>query len=86
MIIYLFSISVFAVILTAYDKYASKYRKRHRIPEKVLLLTGLFGGALAEFISMQIIRHKTRHKKFMIGLPLIMALHIIIYILAHFII
>ena len=57
------------------EKLASKAGK-WRVPEATLLLTGLFGGAFAEFITMQIIRHKTMHRKFMILLPLEIILHI----------
>ncbi|MBQ5843177.1 MAG: DUF1294 domain-containing protein, partial [Clostridia bacterium] len=42
-----------------------------RIPEKTLFLTALFGGSLAMYITMLVIRHKTKHKRFMIGLPVI---------------
>ena len=41
-----------------------------------LMLLGLFFGAAAEFITMLIIRHKTRHVKFMVGLPIFIMLHI----------
>lgn len=75
---YLIVISAVAVIITIYDKFASKHLPRHRIPEKVLLITGFIGGAAAEFVTMKIIRHKTRHRIFMTGLPLMIALHIII--------
>lgn len=63
--------SAFAVVLTVYDKLAAKRHKR-RIPEKTLLLAGILGGAVFEWITMKIIHHKTLHKKFMIGLPLMM--------------
>jgi uncharacterized membrane protein YsdA (DUF1294 family) len=53
-----------------YDKYAAK-RKKARIPEKTLFLTALFGGSLAMYITMLVIRHKTKHKRFMVGLPVI---------------
>lgn len=52
-----------------------------RISEKTLMLLGLFGGALGEYITMLKIRHKTKHKKFMIGLPLQIFLHIILIFL-----
>ena len=68
LIIY-FCFSLLAVCLTVYDKYAAK-RKKARIPEKTLFLTALFGGSLAMYITMLVIRHKTKHKRFMIGLPL----------------
>ena len=69
LIIY-FCFSVLAVCLAVYDKYAAK-RKKARIPEKILFLTALFGGSLAMYITMLVIRHKTKHKRFMIGLPVI---------------
>ena len=81
---YLIIISVFGAIITIYDKIASKKLPRHRIPEKVLLGVGVAGGALAEFITMKLIRHKTRHRKFMVGLPCIIALHVILIAVYHF--
>ncbi len=76
--IYLLIISVTAVIVTVYDKIAAKLLPRNRVPERVLLGTGIIGGATAEYLTMQLIRHKTKHKKFMTGLPLIMVMHIVI--------
>ena len=67
-------ISVITIIVTVYDKIAAKKRPRHRVRENTLLLLGLLGGSLAEFVTMLLIRHKTRHKKFMIGLPVIIAI------------
>lgn len=84
-ILFIISFSLLSVILTVYDKFASKRRGAYRIPEKILLLTALLGGAAAEFITMKIIRHKTKHKKFMTGLPAVTVFHIIIILSAiHF--
>ena len=69
--------SALAVYVTIRDKAAAK-RNSHRTPEASLLLLGLIGGALAEFITMLIIRHKTKHPKFMLGLPAIILLHVIL--------
>ncbi|HIS04349.1 MAG TPA: DUF1294 domain-containing protein [Candidatus Fimenecus stercoravium] len=60
--------------MTVYDKYAAKHKKR-RVPERTLLLVAACGAALPMFIVMQLIRHKTRHKKFMIGLPALFLIH-----------
>ena len=70
-------ISVISVMITVYDKVASM-AKKWRIPEKVLMIFGLFGGATAMYAVMQIIRHKTKHKKFMIGLPVFIIVHLIL--------
>ena len=66
-------VSLFAVIVTVYDKLAAKRHKR-RIPENTLLGIGILGGAVSMYITMKIIHHKTLHKKFMTGLPLIILL------------
>lgn len=73
--IWLGVISVISVIATIYDKIAAKTGNR-RIAEKTLMLLGLLGGASMMLLTMLIIRHKTRHAKFMVGLPLEILLHI----------
>ena len=70
-LIYIAVISIVTVIVTVYDKIAAKKRPRHRVPENTMLLLAVLGGGLAEYITMLLIRHKTRHRKFMIGLPVI---------------
>lgn len=77
--VYIFIISVVTVILTVYDKRAAK-NGRFRISEATLILCGIFGGALAELVTMLIIRHKTRHIKFMLGLPSIIIAQLIIFV------
>lgn len=72
-------ISFVAVIITTADKISAK-RGGWRIPEATLMLIGLFGGALAMLITMKLIRHKTLHKKFMLGLPAEILLHIALVI------
>lgn len=73
-IIYLAVMALVSVILTVADKVSAK-RGGWRVPEATLMTLGLFGGALPMYITMKFIRHKTKHKKFMIGLPLEFALH-----------
>lgn len=73
-------ISIFAVIITITDK-RNAIKGKRRISEDFLLTTGLIGGALAEFITMKIIHHKTKHKKFMIGLPIEIVLQVVFVIL-----
>ncbi len=75
--VYLLCINLLAVILTLRDKKLAK-NGRWRIPEKHLLLVGALGGALGEWIVMLLIRHKTKHPKFMITLPLFFTVHVII--------
>jgi len=74
---YLFVVSLAAVVLTVADKLRAAKHK-WRIAESTLLLVAFFGGAVAEYVTMRCIRHKTLHKKFMIGLPFMIVLHLFI--------
>lgn len=75
--VYLIAVSLISVSITVYDKKAAKKGKR-RIPEKVLMLFSALGGSIAMLITMKKIRHKTKHKKFMIGIPILIILQAII--------
>ena len=79
LLIYLCSISIVSICVTVKDKRAAMHGKR-RTPESTLMLLGLLGGAAAMFVTMKIIRHKTRHLKFMLGLPAEILIHIILFI------
>jgi uncharacterized membrane protein YsdA (DUF1294 family) len=52
------------------DKWKAK-NHRWRIPERVLFLTALLGGFVGSNLGMQLFRHKTKHVKFVVGMPAI---------------
>lgn len=70
---YFAAISLWSVAVCIFDKRRAKKHGR-RVPERTLLFLCALGGSLAMYITMRLIRHKTRHKKFMIGIPVIMVL------------
>lgn len=76
-LIYLAIISIIAAIMTVSDKSRAKKHKR-RIAEKTLFGTAVLGGSAAMYLTMLAVRHKTKHKRFMIGLPLIMIVQTIV--------
>ncbi len=84
--IYLVVISLLSVLVCIYDKIASKTGKvKLRIPEKSLLVWSALGGGVSMFLTMLIIRHKTKHPQFMIGIPVIILLQAaLIAALIHF--
>ena len=79
-LIYLAVISIISVIVCIYDKSSARKNGR-RISEKTLFTLGLLGGATALYITMVTIRHKTLHKRFMIGLPVIIILQCVLLFL-----
>lgn len=78
--IYLIIISIFAVIITVFDKVRA-VRHGRRVSEFTLLLTAFMGGSAAMLLTMLLIRHKTRKAKFMLGIPLIILLQVVAAVL-----
>lgn len=76
LIIWLSAISVISVAVCVFDKRRSKRSGARRVPESALLWLSALGGASAMLITMLLIRHKTRKAKFMIGIPVIIAIHL----------
>ena len=82
---YLAAISLVSIIVCIYDKIAAKHNPKHRTRERTLLLLSAVGGSVAMLACMLLIRHKTKHVKFMLGIPVIIALHAaIVYLLFHY--
>ena len=52
-------------------------KKKWRIPESTLMLVALIGGSIGCLSGMYLFRHKTRHPKFTVGVPLILALQVV---------
>jgi uncharacterized membrane protein YsdA (DUF1294 family) len=75
MAIYFAAISLVAVILTLHDKRAARLG-RWRVKESTLLLVAALGGSLAMLVTMRSVRHKTQRAKFMVGIPVIVALQV----------
>lgn len=74
---YLITVNAAGFVLMLVDKYKAK-KNLWRIPEKTLLLTALIGGSIGAYAGMQLFRHKTKHPQFYIGIPVIMALQIML--------
>ena len=80
-LIYFAFVSLISIIVTVSDKIRAK-RNRWRIPESTLLIISAFGGSVAMYLTMLSIRHKTKHIKFMLGIPIIILFQIVIVVFA----
>lgn len=69
---YLIVINTVGFFISLADKSAAR-NGRWRVPERTLFLVSIIGGSVGTYISMRIFHHKTKHKRFMIGIPLIIA-------------
>lgn len=73
---YLILVNIISVVITVYDKRCA-LKKRWRVKESTLLLLSALGGSVAMYLTMHAIRHKTRHIKFMLGIPIILILQLV---------
>ena len=75
--VYLVFINIIAVAVTVSDKKKALVHS-WRVKESTLLIISALGGSLGMYITMKTIRHKTKKKKFMVGIPLIFILQALI--------
>ena len=73
--IYLVLVNALGFLFMLTDKVKAR-RGLWRIPEATLLGIAAAGGSIGAILGMHLFRHKTRHLKFTLGLPLILAAHI----------
>ena len=78
--LYLLIVNAATFLLMLVDKQNAR-KNRWRIRERTLLLWAGLGGSLGAVMGMQLFRHKTKHIRFSIGLPVMLAVHIILLIL-----
>ncbi len=79
-LVFIIAINLLSAVVCIADK-GRAVRKKHRISEKTLFTISFLGGATLMYLTMLAIRHKTKHKRFMVGLPLIILLHAVILLL-----
>lgn len=77
--VYLLIINIFSFLIMFIDKNRAKH-KEWRISEKALISCAAIGGSIGMLFGMSYFRHKTKHKKFTIGVPAILIIQIILSI------
>ena len=82
---YLFAINIVSFFLYGIDKYKAK-KNKWRISEATLLMIAVIGGSIGAWVGMRLWHHKTMHKKFKYGMPLIIIMQIALVAYLHTII
>ena len=79
---YLLAINFVSFFLYGIDKYKAK-KGRWRISEATLLMMAVIGGCIGAWIGMRLWHHKTMHKKFKYGIPVIIILQVALMVYLH---
>lgn len=75
LLVYLVLVNAAGLLFMFVDKQKAQ-RGQWRIPEATLMLTAAIGGSVGSLLGMYLFRHKTRHPKFTVGIPLILVLQV----------
>lgn len=76
--LYLLIINIAGFAAMGVDKQKAR-KQQWRIPEKRLFLCGLIGGALGVWLGMRIWHHKTKHRSFTVGIPLLFVFNLFLF-------
>lgn len=76
MLLYIVVINIIGLLLMKWDKYLAR-KQKWRIPENRIWLIALVGGAFGTTMGMYMFRHKTKHMKFTLFLPILAILQVI---------
>ena len=79
---YLFAVNSLTFLLYGIDKYKAK-KGRWRISEATLLTMAAIGGSIGAWAGMRTWHHKTMHKKFKYGIPVIIIMQIALVVYLH---
>ena len=82
---YLLAVNIATFFLYGIDKYKAK-KGKWRISEATLLTMAAIGGSIGAWAGMRLWHHKTMHKKFKYGIPLIIIMQIALVAYLHTII
>ena len=80
LIAYLLLINALGFGLMLLDKWKAK-KNRWRIRESTLMLVAALGGSVGSLLGMYAVRHKTKHLKFTLGIPLILVVQCLLAVL-----
>ena len=75
LLFFILGINVITFMVYGIDKLKAK-KGKWRIPEATLLLLAIVGGSIGGWCEMKVWHHKTMHKKFKYGIPMIIAVQI----------
>ena len=79
---YLLAVNIVTFLLYGVDKYKAK-KSKWRISEATLLTMAAIGGSIGAWAGMRLWHHKTMHKKFKYGIPVIIIMQIALVTYLH---
>ncbi|MBP1968854.1 uncharacterized membrane protein YsdA (DUF1294 family) [Virgibacillus natechei] len=73
-VIYILGVSAITFFLMGMDKQKAK-KQQFRIPERTFWILSILGGSFGSYMGMKMFRHKTKHRSFVVGVPMLIIIH-----------
>jgi uncharacterized membrane protein YsdA (DUF1294 family) len=74
--LYLFLVNVLSLMMIKADKNRA-IRRKWRIPERRFMFLAVIGGSIGIYVGCRLFRHKINHPRFMVGVPIILAVQLL---------
>ncbi len=84
-LIYLEAVNLAAFAMMGIDKRRAQ-KGRWRIPEAALILSAVIGGGIGALAGMYLFRHKTKKKKFTVGVPVIIGMQVVFFLILFYVV
>lgn len=81
--LYTIAINCIGFVIMGYDKQRA-IKHEWRIKEKTIFVIGFLGGCIGILLGINIFRHKTKHKKFVYGIPFILFIQLLIIVIIFY--
>ncbi|MUK86897.1 DUF1294 domain-containing protein [Ornithinibacillus sp. L9] len=76
---YILAVNLIGFLFMGVDKRKAK-NNQYRLPERTLWGIAILGGAIGSLVGMKVFRHKTKHRSFVIGMPLLIVVHLVLIV------
>lgn len=76
-VLYVVAVNIVSFIIMGVDK-RKAIKRAFRIPESTLFVLAIIGGSFGSIVGMHLFHHKTRHWYFLYGMPVILAIQIML--------
>lgn len=77
--LYVGGVNLITFIFMGIDKQKAK-KRAWRIPERTLWGLAIIGGAFGVWLGMRYFRHKTKHRSFIVGIPILILVHVGVFV------
>ncbi|MFD1850749.1 DUF1294 domain-containing protein [Oceanobacillus bengalensis] len=75
---FIIGVNIIGLFMMRIDKQKA-IKGAYRIPERTMWIIAFLGGAIGTYMGMRMFRHKTKHRSFIIGMPILVIMNLVLF-------